>query len=70
MEEKTEIKITIQLHDTQCELPVEVIIEKFDINDLSPEKIPNYSSENEFFENYEQGKVWIKKKLEKTIESL
>lgn len=65
-----EIKISIN-HYTgmKCELPVEAIIETTIVNKLSPE-VPNYTSINEFFENYEQSKDWIRKGLNEILNKL
>ena len=58
-----EIKITIKTHeDSGVELPVEIILETLDFDEKF-KPLPNLSSENEFFENHEQSKKWIREKV-------
>ncbi len=65
-----EIKITITNYEgTQCELPIEAKIETTEIDKLHPE-VPHLSSKNEFFENTEQSKDWIRKELNEVLNKL
>ena len=64
------IKISLNLYEVvKVDLPVEAIIETVTVNKLHPE-IPNYTSKNEFFENYEQSKDWIRTQLNEILNNL